>query len=49
MEEKIHIIQDIVNGTTIRVTDEWNSWMFPLMGIHHVNRLTVKLRTKTKN
>lgn len=47
--EEINIIQDIANGTTIRVTDDVEQLDVSFDGNYHVNRLTVKLRTKTKN
>lgn len=47
--EEINIIQDIENGTTIRVTDDVEQLDVSFDGNYHVNRLTVKLRTKKTN
>ena len=47
--EEINIIQDIANGTTISVTDDVEQLDVSFDGQHHVSRLNVKLRTKTKN
>lgn len=49
MEEKINIIQDIAKGTTISVTDDVEQLDVSFDGNYHVNRLTVKLRTKKTN
>ena len=49
MEEKINIIQDIENGTTITVTDDVEQLDVSFDGNHHVSRLNVKLRPKTTN
>ena len=47
--EEINIIQDMANGTTIRVTDEVEQLDVSFDGNYHVSRLNVKLRPKTTN
>ncbi len=47
--EEINITQDNANGTTIRVTDDVEQLDVSFDGNYHVNRLTVKLRTKKTN
>lgn len=49
MEEKINIIQDIANGTSISVTDDVEQLDVSFDGQHHVSRMTMKLHIKTTN